>query len=77
MFGPLINAAMNDNKKLMRDTAMDALEKSTRKLDTEGGGSNPFSMESFMSSMVGELEDSEFKIKARRYEYTCFPTIFC
>ena len=77
VFGPLINAAMNDNKKLMRDAAMDALEKSTRKLDTEGGGSNPFSMESFMSSMVGELEDSEFKIKARRYEYTCFPTIFC
>merc|ERR1740136_50149 len=59
--GPLINAAMNDNKKLMRDAAMDALEKSTTKIDLEGGGVNPSALESFMSAMVAELGDSEFK----------------
>lgn len=60
--GPLINAAMNDNKKLMRDAAMDALEKSTTKLDIEGGGVNPSAMESYMSALVAELADSEFKV---------------
>ena len=53
---------MNDNKKLMRDAAMDALEKSTTKIDLEGGGVNPSALESFMSAMVAELGDSEFKV---------------
>jgi len=59
--GPLIGAAMNDNKKLMRDAAMDALEKCTEKLSIEGGGVNSLTMELFMSALVAELGLSEYK----------------
>jgi len=59
--GPLIYAAMNDNKKLMRDASLDALEKCTDKMDIEGGGANPLAMKSFMTAVLSEIGDSEYK----------------
>lgn len=61
VFGPLINAAMTDNKKIMRDAAITALQGGTGLHAMEGGGSNPFALDCMVGSLVAELKDSDFK----------------
>mmetsp|Transcript_363 Transcript_363/g.549 ORF Transcript_363/g.549 Transcript_363/m.549 type:complete len:1476 (+) Transcript_363:109-4536(+) len=58
VYGPLISAAMNDNKKIMRDASLDALRRGTMKLDLEGGGVNTHSMEALMQASASELIES-------------------
>jgi hypothetical protein len=62
VYPPLINAAMNDNKKNMHDAAMEALSIGTSLAPLEGEGLNEQSLEAFVNALVGELEESEFKV---------------
>jgi len=55
VYGPLIVAAMNDNKKLMRDTTLNALRKGTQKIELNGGGNNPLAMLPLMEAFATEL----------------------
>jgi hypothetical protein len=57
VYRPLISAAMNDNKKIMRDASLEALKKGTMKLEMEGGGMNTFSMEPLMQACSVELNE--------------------
>jgi hypothetical protein len=59
VYGPLVSAAMNDNKKIMRDASLEAIRSGTMKLDIEGGGVNHYSMDSFMNSCAIELLESQ------------------
>lgn len=63
VYGSLIFAAMNDNKKMMRDAAMDALEKGSMNLELDGGGVNTYAMDSLITALISELEDSELKVR--------------
>lgn len=62
VYGPLISAAMNDNKKIMRDASLEALTTGTMKLEIEGGGVNISSMEPFMNACATELMESGQKV---------------
>ena len=62
VYAPLISAAMNDNKKIMRDAAIDALNKVTMKTEIDGGGVNKHAMEPFMSACASELNESAQKV---------------
>ena len=62
VYGPLISAAMNDNKKIMRDASLDALKRGTMKLELDGGGVNNHSMEALMHACAQELIESGQKV---------------
>jgi len=61
-FPPLIIAAMNDNRKPMREACLSALSLGTQKSEFEGGGVNQISMTSFISPFTVALEESEYKV---------------
>ena len=63
VYGSLINAAMHDNKKNMHDAAMESLTVGTSLAPLEGEGLNEQSLEAFVNALVGELEESEFKVR--------------
>ncbi len=62
VYRPLISAAMNDNKKIMRDASLSALKEGTMKLDLEGGGVNYLSMDAFMNACAMELIETGQKV---------------
>ena len=61
VFPALVNAAMNDMKKTMRDAAVSALELGTDSPKQNGGGTNALSVEAFISSLESELSDAAIK----------------
>lgn len=63
-FPPLINAALTDNRQAMRDAAMSALIAGTHKIESEGGGPNPASLETFLAAFVASIKDSDFKVSS-------------
>lgn len=62
-FLPLINSAMSDNKKPMREACLAALTLGTEKSEFEGGGVNSQSMISFINPFVVALGESEYKVR--------------
>lgn len=61
VYPPLINAAMNDSRKIMHDASIEALLLATSIPPLLGEGPNQESLEAFVVSLTGELEESEFK----------------
>jgi len=61
VYGPIMNAAMNDKRKIMNDAAMEALIKSTSIPEVKGKGFNEHSLEPFVVALTMELDRSEFK----------------
>lgn len=62
VYGPLINAAMSDIKKPMRDACLEALHQATTSPSIEGGGLNEAVLESFANALAGELNDAALKV---------------
>lgn len=61
VFPALVNAAMNDVKKTMRDAALSSLELGTESPKQNGGGTNAPSVEAFILSLESELSDASIK----------------
>lgn len=61
VFPSLVNAAMNDIKKTMRDAAILALRLGTDSAHQNGGGTNASALEAFISSLDSELSDASLK----------------
>lgn len=61
VYAPLINAAMNDSRKIMHDASMEALVVGTSIPTLKGEGPNEQSLEAYIVALTGELEESEFK----------------
>ena len=62
VYPPLITSAMNENKKMMHDAAMEALEKATSLHPIEGEGVNRQAIIPFVSALAMVLDDSEYKV---------------
>ena len=67
VYAPLISAAMNENKKLMRDASLEALKRGTMKIEMEGGGVNANSMEPLMHACASELNEAGKKVSLFDY----------
>ena len=63
VYGPLINSAMNDSRAVMHDACMEALKLGTSLPKAEGGGTNVQALEPFLIGLVGELDESDFKVR--------------
>ena len=61
VFPALINAAMNDMKKTMRDAAASALSMGTDHSTQNGGGTNILATESFIVCLESQLSDAALK----------------
>lgn len=65
VYAPLMNAAMTDIKKPMRDSSLEALRLSVTKPTIEGGGYNKDTLDSFMNSLSGEINETALKVRLR------------
>ncbi len=63
VYGSLINSAMNDSRKIMHDACMEALGVGTSLSKLEGSGPNEMALEPFIVGLVGELDESDFKVR--------------
>jgi len=61
VFPSLVNAAMNDMKKTMRDAAISSLTSGIKRNKLDGGGTNLLSLDVFIASMESELSDAALK----------------
>ena len=61
VFVPLISAAMSDNKKAMRETALYSLDVGTKLAALEGGGANLAALDTFLACFVNYMKESDFK----------------
>lgn len=59
---PLINAAISDIKKPMREASLTALQFSTTIPSIEGGGLNKEALESFLGSLADEINETALKV---------------
>ena len=57
----LVNSAMNDSRKPMRDESLEAIKVGTRSNDLDGGDYHELSLEALVIALVGELKESDFK----------------
>ena len=64
VYRPLINSAMNENKKVMHDAAMEALRAGTSLHALEGECVNILALEAFVAALAVELDDSEYKVSS-------------
>lgn len=69
VFPPLVSAVANDNRKPMREASLEAIRAGTTASSVEGGEPNTATLESLMVAVVGELSESEFKVR-RATAYT-------
>ena len=61
-YGPLITGAMNDIKKPMRDACLEGLRVGTSLPELEGGGINEEALESLVSALVAEVNESSVRV---------------
>ncbi len=61
VFPSLVNAAMNDMKKAMRDSAISSIRSGIIRNKLEGDGFNLLSLDLFIASMESELSDTALK----------------
>lgn len=63
VYGSLIKAGMSDNKNIVRDAAIEALQKGTILSEIDGGNVNVKSMEPLIAAFSTEVGDSEYKVR--------------
>jgi hypothetical protein len=62
----LINEAMNDIKKPMRDASLDAIRTSITASQLDGGGLNLLSLEALVGALVSEVNEAAIRVSANR-----------
>lgn len=62
VYSPLLNAAMSDIKKPMRDACVAALRMGTFLPSLDGSGLNMDTVEPLVSSLIGEITDSTIRV---------------
>jgi hypothetical protein len=79
VFAPLINAAMNDIKKPMRDASLAAIRTGITASSLDGGDLNELALESLVSALVAEVNESSIRVRSMTFNraalqlfYTCF-----
>eukprot|EP00980_Cylindrotheca_fusiformis_P018775 scaffold6257_cov144-Cylindrotheca_fusiformis.AAC.1 len=61
VYANLINSAMNENKKMMHDAAMESLRNGTSLHALEGEGVNDQALLPFVAALAAELDETEYK----------------
>ena len=61
VFSALVNAAINDGRKPMRDATLKALSDGTKTSELEGGELNSLALEALVFAFVGEVGSAEIK----------------
>lgn len=63
VFSQLINAAMNDIKKPMRDASLAAIRTGFTASSLDGGGLNELAIEVFVGALVAEVNESAIRVR--------------
>ena len=62
VFAPLINLAMNDIKKPLRDASLDAIRAGVTATSLDGGGVNELALENFVGALVSEVNEASIRV---------------
>lgn len=73
VYAPLINSAINENKKTMHDACMEALQQATSLHPMQGEGINSQVIVPFVSALAMVLDESEFKVCLRASHQFALP----
>ncbi len=65
IFPAIVNSALNDIKKPMRDASLAAVRSGTTLNGLEGGGPNGPALGVFLAALVSGLDGSEFKVRTQ------------
>jgi hypothetical protein len=68
VFGPLINAAMNDIKKPMREASLDAIRMGTTSSSLDGGDLNVEALEALVVAFIGEVNETSVRVSFHGYD---------
>ena len=63
VFPALINEAMNDIKKPMRDASIEAIQTSIKASQLDGGGVNVLSLEALVVALVSEVNEAAVRVR--------------
>jgi hypothetical protein len=63
VFSQLINAAMNDIKKPMRDASLAAIRTGITASSLDGGGLNELALEALVSALVAEVNETSIRVR--------------
>lgn len=63
VLAPLINSAMNDIKKPMRDSSLTAIRTSITASSLDGGGFNELALEAFVCALVAEVNEAAIRVR--------------
>jgi hypothetical protein len=69
VFAALINSAMNDIKKPMRDASLDAIRTGIAASSLDGGGLNELSLEALVSAIVGEVNEAAIRVSLSNLDW--------
>jgi len=64
VFAPLINIAMNDIKKTLRDASLAAIQAGITANELDGGGLNELALENFVGALVAEVNEASTRVSA-------------
>jgi len=65
-FAPLINVAMNDIKKPLRDASLTSIKSGITTNELDGGGLNELALENFVGALVAEVNESSIRVSVGR-----------
>lgn len=63
ILAPLINSAMNDIKKPMRDGALAAIRSGITSSSLDGGGLNELAVDALVSALVAEVNEAAIRVR--------------
>ena len=63
VLAPLINSAMNDIKKPMRDSSLTAIRTGVTASSLDGGGLNELALEALVCALVAEVSEAAIRVR--------------
>lgn len=67
VFAPLINAAINDMKKILRDESLNAISAGVTISGIQGNGLNELAAENFVSAFVAEVNEAAIRVSEMNF----------
>jgi len=75
VFAPLINAAMNDIKKPLRDASLTSIKAGITASDLDGGGLNELALEYFVAALVSEVNETAIRVSVSNCCFVSFGVV--
>jgi hypothetical protein len=77
VFPSLVNAAMNDNKKIMSQSSLEAVQMGIKEPEGEGSAIRASSLEALVGAFVACVKESEYKVSPHSFFFNFCLLVLC